>query len=384
MRKTKNPCCLCVAATLATLVLALQPGIVMGDTLATQASYIFTSVDIPTSSGQFGFTALDDINDRGEIVGGFVAGPVGFLLDEKFNFTDIECPGAINSTAAKSINKRGEIAGFCFAGGRLHGFFRDKKGTYTLLDFPRATLTEAVGINDDGQVVGDFRDSSGRFHGFFWDNGLFLPFDVPVPDATDTAANGINNVGAIVGTYFDNNVSPEFPNGHLHGFLFDKGVFSTIDVPGASATLPMDINDHGQIVGVYGDSDSVPHSFLLEDGSFTTVEVPFPGVVFTDLEGINNRGQLVGRYLTTNPADVNNIFNHGLIATPLPGAVTAVSTAQLEVSPPTTVSRAPGNATTALRLALDGCPGSVPQPGTVTPAKLAGRWIFCAQAIVPK
>jgi hypothetical protein len=76
----------------------------VGATLATQASsYIFTSVDIPTSSGQFGSTALDDINDRGEIVGGFTAGPGGFLLDEKTQFTDIGCPGAINSTAPKSI-----------------------------------------------------------------------------------------------------------------------------------------------------------------------------------------------------------------------------------------------------------------------------------------
>jgi hypothetical protein len=60
----------------------------VGDTLATQASYIFTSVDIPTPSGQFGFTALRDINDRGEIVGEFLAADsFGFLLDEKFNFT---------------------------------------------------------------------------------------------------------------------------------------------------------------------------------------------------------------------------------------------------------------------------------------------------------
>src|SRR5712671_4494489 len=103
MRKRKNTCRLCVAGTLASLVLALQPVIVLGDTLATQASsYIFISVDIPTSSGQFGFTSLDDINEQGKIVGNFVAGPVGFLLDEKTKFTDIECPGAIESTAAKS------------------------------------------------------------------------------------------------------------------------------------------------------------------------------------------------------------------------------------------------------------------------------------------
>jgi uncharacterized membrane protein len=383
MRKTKNPCCLCVAATLATLVLALQPGIGVGDTLATQASsYIFTSVDIPTSSGQFGFTTLDDINDRGGIVGGFTAGPVGFLLDEKTPFTDIACPGAINSTAPKSMNKRGEMAGFCFTGGRLHGFFRDKKGLYTLLDFPRAMLTEAIGINDDGQVVGDYRDSAGRFHGFFWDAGLFLTFDVPFPEATLTAPNAINNVGQIVGFYFDNHVTETFPNGHAHGFLYDNGFFSSFDVPGATETLPLDINDHGQTVGVYGDSDSIPHSFLLEDGHFTSIEVPFPHVVFTDVSGMNNRGQIVGRYLTTNPADVNNIFNHGFIATPVPGRPS--STAQLAASPAPTVARADGVATPALRLSLDACPGVEPQDGSVTPAKLSGRWIFCSQAIVSK
>jgi probable HAF family extracellular repeat protein len=213
VRKRKNRCCLFVAGTLAILILALQPivCVVFADNVATQASsYIFTTIDIPTSSGEFGFTSLDDINDEGETVGNFVAGPQGFLLDEKTKFTDIECPGAIDNTAAKSINKQGEIAGFCFTGGRLHGFFRNKKGRYTLLDFPRATLTEASGINDDGQVVGDYRDSGGRFHGFFWDAGLFLTFDVPFPGATGTSAEGINNVGQIVGFYNDN-------SGVLHG-----------------------------------------------------------------------------------------------------------------------------------------------------------------------
>jgi hypothetical protein len=105
MRQRKHPCCLCVAATLATLVLALQPGIVVGDTVATQgSSYIVISVDIPTSSGQFGSTFLDDINDRGELVGhlGGLPGPVGFLLDEKTQLTDIECPGAINRACRKT------------------------------------------------------------------------------------------------------------------------------------------------------------------------------------------------------------------------------------------------------------------------------------------
>ena len=146
---------------------------------------------------------------------------------------------------------------------------------------------------------------------------MFLTVDVPFPEATLTGPSAINNVGQIVGFYFDNTVTEMFPNGRARGFLYDNGVFSSFDVTGARVTLPMDINDHAQIVGFYGDSDMVPHSFLLEDRRFTIIEVPFPGVVFTEVSGINNRGQIVGRYLESNPDNiVNPFFNHGFIATP--------------------------------------------------------------------
>ena len=61
----------------------------------------------------------------------------------------------------------------------------------------------------------------------------------------------------------------------------------------------------------------VSQSFLLENGRFTTINVPFPDVLFTDVSGINNRGQIVGRYVKNNPDDLVNPFsNHGFIATP--------------------------------------------------------------------
>lgn len=384
MNKRKNKCCFLLAGTLASFIFLLQPTVYVvfaADPPNDAAPYIFTSIDIPTSRGEFGFTSLDDINDKGESVGNFVAGPVGFLLDEKTKFTEIECPGAINSTAAKAINNRTEISGFCFAGGKIHGFFRNKKGKYTLLDFPRANLTEASGINQDGQVVGDYRDSGGKFHGFFWDAGLFLTFDVPFPGATLTAPNAINNVGQIVGFYFDNNVTESFPNGQTHGFLYDNGFFTSFDFPGATATLPMDINDHGQIVGIYADSDMMAHSFLLEDGKFTTFEVPFPGVVATDVSGINNGGQIVGRYLESNPDNIfNPFFNHGFIATP---KTEPKSKSQLLISKQDDLSRAKRGGA-ALALALDGCSEESPKPGHITPTKLSKRWLFCSQTSNPK
>src|SRR5262249_53967347 len=299
-------------------------------------SYGFISIDIPNSDAELGFTSLADINNEGEVTGGFTnSSGFGFLLD-RFRLTDIQCPGAVNALPAQpqSINKHGEISGFCSTSSGLHGFFRDKKGKVTLLDFPRANLTEAAGINDDGQVVGDYRDSSGVFHGFFWDAGLFLTFDVPFREATSTGPNGINNVGQIVGFYDD-------ISGGRHGFLYDRGIFISFDFPGSRLTAPTDINDDGQIVGVYVADDDVLQSFLLENGRFTTISVPFPDVIFTDVSGINNRGQIVGRYLVNNPnqGDVFNPFlNHGFIATP---ESEQKSKSRLLVSKPNDISNLP-------------------------------------------
>ena len=324
MRKNKHR--FFVIKTLAIIALAFYSlvDLSFGDrpTTSPPTSYSFIDIDIPTPEGELGFTSFGDINDGGDITGGFtssILGPRGFLLSNEFKLTDIQCPGTINvepNAEPKSINKHGEITGFCFTG-RVSGFFRNKKGKLTVLDFPRANLTEAVGINDDGQVVGDYRDSGGRFHGFVWDDGRFLTFDVPFLDAVETAPAGINNVGQIVGFYFDNNVTESFPNGHAHGFLYDNGIFTSFDFPDATATLPADINDRGQIVGIYADTNMVAHSFLLDDGKFTTFDVSFSNVVATHVSGINNRGQIVGRYLESNPSDPVNPFpSHGFIATP--------------------------------------------------------------------
>jgi probable HAF family extracellular repeat protein len=201
---------------------------------------------------------------------------------------------------------------------RISGFFLDKKGRCTILDFPGGNLTEAIGVNDDGQVVGDYLDRDGKFHGFFWDAGLFLTIDVPFPDAITSAPTAINNVNQIVGYYFDNNRTPLFPNGHTHGFIYDNGVFVAFDFPDGSETFAADINDNGQILGLYTDANFVNHSFLLEDGSFTNINVPFSDVFETEVSGINNKGQIVGRYVQRNPDDpVNPFLGHGFLATPI-------------------------------------------------------------------
>jgi uncharacterized membrane protein len=47
----------------------------------------------------------------------------------------------------------------------------------------------------------------------------------------------------------------------IHGFLLDKGSYTTLDVPGAIWTGASGINDSGQIVGSYEDAGGT-HGFL--------------------------------------------------------------------------------------------------------------------------
>src|SRR5437773_1746503 len=71
--------------------------------------------------------------------------------------------------------------------------------------------------------------------------------------------------------------------------------FSTIDVPGATLTAAIGINDRGQIVGNYVTSGTM-HGFLLDQGTFTTIDVP--GASVTGAYEINARGQMVGFYVS--------------------------------------------------------------------------------------
>ena len=66
---------------------------------------------------------------------------------------------------------------------------------------------------------------------------------------------------------------------------------TTIDFPGALDTLALDINERGDIVGRYINADKKTHAFLLSKGVFTTID--FPGAIVTTANGINSRTILI-------------------------------------------------------------------------------------------
>jgi uncharacterized membrane protein len=99
-------------------------------------------------------------------------------------------------------------------------------------------------------------------------------------------------------------------NNHVpHGFLYNDGVYTTLDVPGADATFAFGINDAGQITGNYSNA-SGNYGFVYSHGIFTTIEGEPQSAAFggTLASGINDAGQIVGYYS-------NASGNHGFLAT---------------------------------------------------------------------
>jgi probable HAF family extracellular repeat protein len=189
-------------------VLGLLPGL----TRNAQANYIFTTLDVPGSTG----TSAFGINNAGQIVGSYFDPDGlehGFLLSSGY-YATLDVPGATN-TVATGINTSGQIVGIYNTGNFINRGFLLSGGSYTNLDVPGATETQPRQINNPGVVVGDYFLGGIEF-GFLLNGGVYTTLD-PL-----TAAYGINNAGQIVGASGE------------HGYLLSGGTLVSVDVPGAS------------------------------------------------------------------------------------------------------------------------------------------------------
>ena len=183
--------------------------------------------------------------------------------------------------------------------------------TLTAIDDPAAGVgpgagTTPVSINAQGQVAGYYFDGSGQKHGFLDTNGTFTDAAVPtetlpsvsVPGAESTDVTGVNDLGQVVGYYYTTGSYT------AHGFVDTDGTFTTIDFPGNEAgTFLYGINDAGQVVGSYFDPSGLYDGFVDTNGAFAIVDAPgagspgVPGVVGTELVGINAAGEVIGYYV---------------------------------------------------------------------------------------
>lgn len=211
-------------------------------------------------------------------------------------YTLFEVPGA-TGTQANSINNRGDIAGqYTLPGNLTAAFILSRQGEWETFSVPGSVVTIAFGINTRGDVVGSFTlpDAGQRPRGFTRIDDVISFFDVP--GSIETVIRSINDAGEMTGLY-------RTSDGIGHGFVYSNEQFSSFDVPGANFTTGVRINSRGDIVGFWtasptcwcgGPNPTTNKAFLLSDGEFTVFEIP--AAVETTALGINERGDIVGRY----------------------------------------------------------------------------------------
>jgi probable HAF family extracellular repeat protein len=175
--------------------------------------------------------------------------------------------------------------------GLLHGFVWDR-GTFTDINAPDADETLLHVINNRGQIVGHSRrDVFALARAFLWADGNFTFLNLPgvLVAGRNRESLGLNDRGHVVGTFQSQGIN--------HGFLYENGVVTQIDVPGAKSTFASGINNRGDVVGTYHDAFDVTHAYLRHaDGTITQIDAPnAAGIAGVRL---NDRSDIVGMFNT--------------------------------------------------------------------------------------
>ena len=126
-----------------------------------------------------------------------------------------------------------------------------------------------MAINAEDVIAGYYVDTTARFHGFLLDRGSFTTVDPPgsIKTGTDGGVLKVNPEGDVAGNYTASGDVPAPCGCSGHGFVFRNGTFSSFDFPGAVFTANQGINPRGDVVGVYIDGQGRRHGFLAPRGA---------------------------------------------------------------------------------------------------------------------
>jgi probable HAF family extracellular repeat protein len=176
------------------------------------------------------------------------------------------------------------------------------------------------GINDKGQIVGSYWNTH---QGFIYENSIFSNFNLPLSNAYNPSitpysiipyVSGINNNGQVVGNYS----YVWGANGKSFVIDLNSNDISRVDLPNQNLSYSWypvadAINDKGQIAGTFFEQGYVNRGFVKDSNGDVTV-IDFPGAKWTNdrIADINNNGQLVGNYLTSNGQSHGFLFSDGV------------------------------------------------------------------------
>jgi hypothetical protein len=310
-----------VAGASVTLALAGPAG---ASTMSPAAShgYSFQTLD---NKKDLTFNQLLGINNAGEISGYFGNGMSaahpnkGYVLQPPYMQRDYISENFPNSvqTQVTGLNGVGNLVGFWVnkAGANL-GFYTAGTHFYSVVspNVPNSSppVDQLLGINNSGLAVGFYTNKANNNRGFTYNIHTHVFKRVLIPGAPQglngpsLTAAAINNHNEIVGFYVNG-------KGVTVSFASKPHSFTTFAYPHATMTEATGINDNGWVVGFYqlgSGSKAKDHGFIWRAGhGFTTVNDPH-GVNTTDINGINDKNELVGFYTDSK----NNV--DGFLAKP--------------------------------------------------------------------
>jgi hypothetical protein len=266
------------------------------------SSYQFTTLDDNTDPT---FNQLLGINDHGLISGYFGSGVSGhpnqgYTLAPPYsqsNYTNENFPGSIQ-TQVTGLNNKGDTVGF-YADAQGNNFgFVEWNGVFTSYKDPHTgggTVNQLLGINDKGIAVGFYTDANGVNHAYSLNQATGKFKAIVPPNGSNATATGINDNGDIVGFLTGS-------NGDTVSFLLKGGHYTEFDFPNSTNTQAFGVNLNDQIVGFYV-SNGAMHGFLLSSplshAQWKSIDDP-NGIGTTTINGINDKGELVGFYVDSN------------------------------------------------------------------------------------
>lgn len=225
-----------------------------------------------------------------------------------FNYLGLDFTGATSSILTgvnNSVNNQMKIVGYATAasvpiGLQMDFSFEPTSGATTIANlqqvyFPGSQFTVPVKINDAGQIVGLYLDAGGKQHGFLLNKGHYTTIDFPGAVATEALA--INNwpLPALAGDYTD-------AAGKVHGFACVIGVCLPVNAAFAANLSVTGINDLGEMAGMYdqGGSFGTAQTFGFQGFAGLLAPLNYPNsstapiTTSTLIHALNNKGEIAG------------------------------------------------------------------------------------------
>jgi hypothetical protein len=315
MKSIKRSAARVAAATVASGLLAAGAVTLAGSASAATLSpragtaYSFQTIDNPRD---LTFNQLLGINDEGQIVGYFGSGAAGHpnkgyvIPPFSHSFVNENFPGSVQ-TQVTGENNRGVTVGFWSntnmgVGMDANFGWVDVNGHFRTADYPAGSpaspaVDQLLGVNDSDIAVGFYTDASGNNHGYEYNinTGRFSSVVDPNAPSTSLTAAAINDLGQVAGVY-------TAPDGNTDGFLLSHGHLTGLAAPGASSTMALGVNNFDEVVGVFvpsGNANALEGFTWTPQHGFTVINDPH-GLESTTINGVNDRGQLVGFYVDAN------------------------------------------------------------------------------------